>query len=429
MANLKFGCFGDDFTGASDAASFIKKAGLKTILLNNVPAEDFVIPEDTEAVVIALKIRTIPVAEAVDAALKACDWLLKQGAHHLYYKYCSTFDSTDEGNIGPITDAIMEKYNLSSTILCPALPVNGRQVRNGHLYVNGIPLHETHMRFHPLTPMKSSSIPELMSKQGKYKCVVLTKEELETQNATALKLFADSLNQKVYFVPDYNDEEDAINIAKLFHDAKFLTGGSGILTELCKHCSCAEQAASVAKNDEPRTSRALLLAGSCSAVTLKQIQCFAANGGNLVKINPQDLFACEAAPTEVLEQLWEKVQALNTPSILLYSSAEPEQVAAMQDKYGKEAVSSRLEQLMANMALKATHAGWQKIIVAGGETSGAVTEALEAPGYEIGAEIAPGVPIMYPLGKGGLQLALKSGNFGSENFFNEAIAMMNGDKQ
>ena len=417
MSNIKFGCFGDDFTGASDAASFIKKAGLKTILVKDISAADFVLPEDTEAVVVALKIRTIPVEEAVAAALAAYDWLVKQGAEHIYYKYCSTFDSTDKGNIGPITDAILEKYNLPSTILCPALPVNGRTVKDGHLYVNGIPLNETHMRFHPLTPMLSSFIPTLMEKQGKYECVLLQDEELRQET------FVKESETPVYLVPNYTNDADGENIARLFHKYNFLTGGSGILTPLCRYYK--EQGSPAVKEIQTVkvSGRALLLAGSCSVATLGQIARFKEDGGASIKISPEMMFT-EDEGISVLDKVWNNIQNLQTKEVLIYSSSSPEDVKAAQAKYGMEEVSARLEGLMAGLAQKAAAAGWEKIVVAGGETSGAVTEALAANAYEIGVEIAPGVPIMCPLNREKLKLALKSGNFGGENFFREALELM-----
>ena len=153
--NQLLGCVADDFTGASDAASFLQKAGMKTILLNEVQ-QDVVIPMDTEAIVIALKSRTIEKEKAVDDTLKAIKWLEGKGASKFYFKYCSTFDSTSEGNIGPVADAVMEYLGQEYTLLCPALPVNGRKVKEGKLYVKGVLLEESPMKNHPLTPMKKS---------------------------------------------------------------------------------------------------------------------------------------------------------------------------------------------------------------------------------------------------------------------------------
>lgn len=461
MNTLKIGCFGDDFTGAGDAASFIKKAGLQTLLLTDIPADDFVLPEDIEAVVIALKIRTIPAKEAVNAALKACAWLKARGAEHLYYKYCSTFDSTDEGNIGPITDAILEKYNLPGTILCPALPVNGRTVENGKLYVDGVPLNETHMRHHPLTPMCSASIPVLMQKQGKYPCLLIRQKDLvENVVKPLIEAFARK-NKHYYVVPDYVNDEDAARIARNFGDWTFLTGGSGILTVLgYKYLQAGSgkevsriavpreektavklelKAAKNGKADLKRTipaakkygsaSPALLLAGSCSAMTLKQIQTYQKQGPAL-QINPAELFegqAAESGEDYVLakaRQLWQQIITAAYDQVLIYSSSAPEEVKAMQDKFGKEEVSRRLESLMAALALLAVKSGWKKLIVAGGETSGAVTEALHCGAYRIGVEIAPGVPVLEPLNSERLQLVLKSGNFGQEDFFTRALQIL-----
>lgn len=168
---LLLGCVADDFTGGSDAASHLAAGGLNTILCNGVPAPGFVPPEGCEAVVIALKSRTQETESAVADSMKAARWLAEQGAEQLYVKYCSTFDSRPCGNIGPIVDAILEAFNVPGTVLCPALPSNGRVVRDGILYVNGVPLAESPMKDHPLTPMWESRVAKLMEPQGKYACL------------------------------------------------------------------------------------------------------------------------------------------------------------------------------------------------------------------------------------------------------------------
>ena len=451
MNILKIGCFGDDFTGAGDAASFIKKAGLRTVLLTDIPSDDFVLPEDIEAAVIALKIRTVPAQEAVETALKACDWLKSRGAKHLYYKYCSTFDSTDEGNIGPITDAILEKYNLPGTILCPALPVNGRTVENGKLYVNGVPLDETHMRHHPLTPMCSASIPVLMQKQGKYPCLLVRQKELSGVEAEvqALVEACAKINQHYYLVPDYVNDDDARRIARHFGAWPFLTGGSGILTALgqqyLQEAVAPGDVSRVLLSPEEKTvtkpalkpganqkaSKALLLAGSCSAMTLRQVQTYQKQGPAL-QVSPAELFdenMTAAGSREICiqakaQQLWQQVISAGYEQVLIYTSSAPEDVRAMQAKFGKEEVSRRLEGMMASLALLAVKSGWKKLVVAGGETSGSVTEALHCEAYRIGVEIAPGVPVLEPLNAERLQLVLKSGNFGQEDFFTRALQIM-----
>lgn len=429
MKHLKFGCFGDDFTGSSDAASFIKKAGMKTVLVKGIPTSDFILPEDTDAVVIALKIRTIPKEQAVKEALAAYTWLQTQGTEHIYYKYCSTFDSTDQGNIGPIVDAILEKYKLNNTALIPALPINGRTVKAGKIYVFGIPLDETHMRNHPLTPMLSASIPVLMSKQGKYRCLLLTSKDMELEKANFAKRITDIAHDHCYFVPDYENDFDATLIANCFSAWPFLTGGSGILTALCKKYVSGKAKKEKAKKIK-LAGKALLLAGSCSAITLQQIKRYHEAGGKIIKVLPESLFTNEKNSVmqdiqPIFTQLWEKIKKENTENkILIYSSSVPNQVKAIQDKYGKEAVSARLEKLMSLLAVEAVKSGWEKIIVAGGETSGAVTEALQSQAYRIGTEIAPGVPVLEPLNTDNLQLVLKSGNFGSEDFFNKALQIM-----
>ena len=432
MQNLKFGCFCDDFTGAGDAAAYIQKAGLHTVLVTGVPAEDFILPEGVEAVVVALKIRTVPAADAVCAAQAACGWLTRQGALHLYYKYCSTFDSTDEGNIGPIIDALLESYTQQTVVLCPALPVNGRTVRNGHLYVNGVPLDETHMRHHPLTPMRSSYIPMLMGKQGQYECILLAGEEIagDTTALRAVVAARTAGHRHAYLVPDCVTESDAAHIARQFHGDRLLTGGSGVLTALCRyyggtsgvprtvHCPLTQ----------PPKGRTLILAGSCSAATLAQIAQFRRDGGAALQVRPDRLFADGADTARAYGQIWAEVRDCTEDAVLVYTSDAPAAVRRMQETYGRGEVSARLEGLMADLAVRAAAEGWRKIVVAGGETSGAVAEALHAKAYRVGAEIAPGVPVLAPLDREDMRLVLKSGNFGAADFFARAAAYMTGEE-
>ena len=220
---LLFGCIADDFTGASDAASFIAKSGMRTMLFNGVPhnMEEL----DIDAAVIALKTRTIDRDQAVTDSLMAADWLIEHGAGHLYSKYCSTFDSTPEGNIGPVMDALLERCQEESSIICPALPVNGRIVKQGKLYVNGLLLEESPMKDHPLTPMRESHVGKLMEAQSKYPCIMLgeesmrgTKEEIETY----IKRQAEG-KEHYYLVPDYRKDEDACKIAEIFGEMKVLS--------------------------------------------------------------------------------------------------------------------------------------------------------------------------------------------------------------
>ena len=266
MAEMKHlvGCIADDFTGASDAASFLQKAGLQTILLNGVPEQGLGMNE-YDAIVIALKTRTEPAGEAVEHTMEAVKWLEQHGAAQYYLKYCSTFDSTKEGNIGPVLDAVLEYLEETYTVLCPSLPVNGRTVKDGHLYVNGVPLDESPMKDHPLTPMWDSRIKHLMEAQSKYKCIELNGEQLKEDNIDAYLLKEKEGQKHFYVIPDYETEEDAKRIVSLFGNKKVLSGGSGILQYLARG-----------------NKKGIVLAGSCSQATLTQIETYKKAGHSKV---------------------------------------------------------------------------------------------------------------------------------------------------
>lgn len=427
MGNYLFGCVADDFTGASDVASFLADAGLKTVLVNGIPSEDWNAEEGIQAIVIALKTRTMPVKEATDISLKAFLWLKHAGARKLYFKYCSTFDSTREGNIGPVIDAVFERFSLPYTVLCPSLLVNGRTVKGGSLFVYGVPLHESHMKDHPLTPMWDSRIQELMKAQGKFPCIMAAEDTLtDVAECARLKEQLDGITKKgehVYLVPDYYEEEHGEIIAETFRDLDFFTGGSGLAGAIGKLLAAGlneNQNGNLEDHPvaaEQTEQKAILLAGSCSAITLKQIKTYQKAGHPSYRIRPLALVTGEGDEEEIWQ--WAKAQK-GVP--LLYSSAPSQEILDNQ-KAGKEMVSSRLEQTMAHIAVRAAEEGYTSIIVAGGETSGAVTQALGCKSYYIGKSVAPGVPVMVPLERPELRLVLKSGNFGQEDFFEKAIEL------
>lgn len=413
---LFLGCVADDFTGASDAASFLSDAGVATLMCDGIPAGP--IPAHIRALVIALKTRTMPVAEAVARSLRAFAFLRDQGAEQFFFKYCSTFDSRPEGNIGPVIDAAMALLGIRQTLLCPALPVNGRTVRDGHLYVGGVPLHETHMGSHPLTPMWSSDIGVLMRDQGKHRCVNLPAGVLD-QSTEAVRAYLHRAlpeEEAGYIVPDQFLPEHAEVIVRHFGACRLLTGGSGLMTALAHayRARCPQKAA--APFPSGVQGRALLLAGSCSATTQSQVRHFEGRGCAAVKLDPQAL----AAGTQTVDRLWRGIEERQAP-VLVYSTDDPQQVRKTQRNV--PGASQRIERAMAQLAVLAARAGFTRLIVAGGETSGAVTKALAFDAFEIGRRVAPGVPVMRPLRHPQMRLVLKSGNFGQEDFFSRALAM------
>ena len=420
-----FGCIADDFTGASDAASFLVKGGLTVQLYNGIP-DASVGRSDAQALVIALKSRTQETSQAVADTISAAKRLLSEGVQQIYFKYCSTFDSTRDGNIGPVADALLELTGSPYTILCPALPVNGRTVKNGCLYVNGVPLHETHMRNHPLTPMWDCRLSALMQPQSSHPCLELSAETLAQLPAAqsgpgkgTIPKIPCCLKMPFYVIPDYTDAQDGELIASRFLALPLLTGGSGLLEPLARLWS--RELGSLAQVPSSQTSGpAILLAGSCSKATLDQIAFYQAAGKPSYKLDPKAMLE----GTQTVEDAWNFVQAHSTEgdTALVYSSDVPERVKEYQ-AYGIEKVAALLEGATAQLAVRAVSAGFTRIISAGGETSGAVTKALDFSTYFIGESVAPGVPLMIPCGRPDIRLVLKSGNFGQEDFFLRALAM------
>lgn len=403
------GCIADDFTGASDAASFLVKGGMSVQLYNGIPenASDL---KPVQAIVIALKSRTQETLQAVADSKHAAQFLLDQGITHLYFKYCSTFDSTPQGNIGPVCDALLEQMKAPYSLLCPSLPVNGRTVSNGRLFVNGTPLDESLMKDHPLTPMWDSRISELMRPQSHYSCQILPR------NASWHK---PEYTEPFYLIPDYETDEDGEKIAKTFGHLPFLSGGSGLLKPLAEYLLSG----SGTSRQIPATAvpgKALLIAGSCSKMTLSQIAWYQAQNMPSLRMDPLALLNGTQTP----EQIWEFIETHTDEqhAVLVYSSDTPEMVRRSQE-LGREKIASMLEQLSARLAEKAVEHGFTRIICAGGETSGAITKGLHFSSYEIGESIAPGVPVMIPALRPDIRLVLKSGNFGQEDFFGRALSM------
>lgn len=413
MNSFFIGCVADDFTGAADAASFLAQAGISTLLFDGIPDHDIWQKEAVQGIVIALKTRTMPVAEAVAEVLAAFTWLKQVGAEKLYFKYCSTFDSTADGNIGPVIDAVLEQFDIPYTVLCPSLPVNGRTVKDGSLYVNGVLLAESHMKDHPLTPMRQSRLDLLMQQQGRYETVLAG--QARTWQEWSRKAGTQS---HLYVVPDYYEEVHGRAIAHDFYELPFFTGGSGLIGALGAEYASRRIIEDFQKIKNTRAKGpAVLLAGSCSKVTLQQIEAYRELGRPLYQIDPIKLLQGEITGWEI----WEWIQ-LHPRAPLVYSSASPDAILESQ-KYGRERISEKLEDTMAWLAVMAVEHGYKRIIVAGGETSGAVAKALECSSYRIGQSVASGVPILIPLEKNDIRLVLKSGNFGQEDFFERAVEM------
>lgn len=411
---FRIGCIADDFTGGSDIASFFVKGGLRTVLYNGIPEKDM--DSEADVCVIALKTRTQETKSAVSDSLAAIKWLQAHGAQQFYVKYCSTFDSTPEGNIGPICDAVMEELDVPYTILCPALPVNGRTVQEGHLYVHGVPLHESPMKDHPLTPMWDSDLVELMNAQSNYPSVKLP----NTHRNKNVDEFIENISNEIdadhfYIVPDYEKTEDAQKLVQSFGGLKLLTGGSGLAEPLAQKYEKNLETEKFTSSEAP----ALILSGSCSEATRNQVAEYEKSGGASYFMDPVKLLSGE----DSVDNIWDFVTQNKDESVLVYSSDTPENVRQMQKIHGKEEVAETLEKATAELASHAVAEGYHRLIVAGGETSGAVTKKLGFTGYHIGQSIAPGVPVMIPTQDTRIRLVLKSGNFGEADFFLRALSL------
>ncbi|WP_066456812.1 3-oxo-tetronate kinase [Anaerotruncus rubiinfantis] len=415
---ISLGCVADDFTGASDAASFLAQQGIKTVLFNGIP-HDETAAADCTAAVIALKTRSIDPKDAVADTRAAFRWLDTHGARQLYLKYCSTFDSTPKGNIGPAIDSTLEDYHIKYTLLCPSLPVNKRTVRDGCLYVDGVPLNQSPMKDHPLNPMWDSDIGRLMQPQGKYPTLVLDARTL-AKTPAEIRAFVDEYGrdkEHFYLVPDYETEEQGRRIAEVFGGLRLLTGGSGLtahLAALCREGSTA--ACDIVSSKTP--GRGIVLSGSCSKATRGQILTFQQSGGKSLAVSPAKLLSGE----QTVDGIWHFVQEHPQDDVLLYSAgAVQTEERRLETEEARKRASRMLEQTMAEAGKRAVENGFTRIIAAGGETSGAITLALGFDAFLIGESIAPGVPVMVPLQKQEIRLVLKSGNFGQPDFFARAL--------
>ncbi len=418
MSSLAFGAIADDITGASDLANTLVRGGLSTILAIGTPEAEVA---DVEAVVIALKTRTIAAADAVSQSLAAYRWLAARPAGAMMVKYCSTFDSTADGNIGPVVDAVLDASGEKLSIVCPAFPTTKRTVYKGHLFVGDVPLDELSMRDHPLTPMRDSSLVRLMGSQTRHAVILVPWETVaEGAAAVAAALDAAIAGGARHVVVDAITDQDLRVIAEAAQGRALLTGGSGIAIGVPQlYGASGRSGYSVDFSDVEGAS--FVVAGSCSAATNGQVAAFQATGAPAYHLDPLRLADDPASLVEVFN--WVRDHLGRRP-ILIYSTAQPEALRAVQARIGAERAASLVEHALARITAEAVDAGARRIVVAGGETSGAVMHALGVRLLRIGPEIDPGVPWTRTLGEKPLALALKSGNFGGPDFFTRAFEVL-----
>lgn len=415
------GCIADDFTGATDLANTLTRRGMHTVQTIGLPKGP---APDADAVVVALKSRTIPAADAVAQSLEACRWLKAHGARQIFFKYCSTFDSTDQGNIGPVADALLEELKSDFTIACPAFPENGRTIYLGHLFVNGDLLSDSSMKNHPLTPMRDANLVRVLGRQTVHKTGLVPYKAVKAGAPAIADEFAKLRAQGIrHAIVDALEDKDLENIGAACSSLPLITGGSGIAIGLPANYRVArliprrEGAEALSKVGGPGA----VLSGSCSAATLKQVEQFAAKHPAMA-IDPAALAADEAGTVAKLLD-WAKGKSGKKP-FLIYASAPPEKVAAVQAQFGREKAGAMVEHAIAAVAKGLAEMGVKRFVIAGGETSGAVVSALKVEALEIGPQIAPGVPATLSTVATRYALALKSGNFGGPDFFMEALEAM-----
>lgn len=417
---LALGCVADDYTGASDLANTLTKAGLRTVQTIGIPADDLALPE-VDAVVVALKSRSIPAERAVALSRAADAWLRGRGAAHVMFKVCSTFDSTDQGNIGPVLDALRADAGEAIALVTPAFPETGRSVYQGHLFVGAVPLHESPLKDHPLNPMRDSNLVRVLARQTAG-TVGLVDIATVAQGADAVRARLEALagEGKSAAIADaiFDADLETLGRAALAHRVSCGASGLGLgLARALAKDGAVDPAADVLA--EPVGGLAACLAGSCSQATLQQIEAAEALMP-VLRLDPERLIGEGGAVAEALAWAGERIGA---GPVLIASSASPEAVRALQARHGVERAGHAIEGALAQLASALVERGVRRLVVAGGETSGAVVDHLGLKAFRLGPEIAAGVPVLRTSGEPML-LALKSGNFGGRDFFGRALQMM-----
>lgn len=411
---MRLGCIGDDFTGSSDLANTLTRGGMRTVQYTGTPTTPAA--AEVEAGVVALKSRSIPAADAVAQSLAALGWLREQGCTQILFKYCSTFDSTPHGNIGPVADALADALGAGPVVVCPAFPGTGRSIYQGHLFVHDRLLCESGMERHPLTPMTDADIRRWLAPQTRHPVGhVPAQTVFAGAEAVAAALAAEAAAGRRLVVVDAIRDADLMEIGRAARALPLVTGGSGIALGLPGNFGIAPRP--VAWTGQP--GKGIVLSGSCSRATLGQVARHRAAGHPVRAIDADAVIGRRATPSETADWL---LSAEGLP--LAYTSADPEAVAAIQARHGREAASAALETFFAETARLAVAGGVTRVITAGGETSGAIVEALALSELQIGPEIDPGVPALRA--RADLVVALKSGNFGAEDFFEKADRVLGG---
>ncbi|CAN7699756.1 four-carbon acid sugar kinase family protein [Variovorax sp. LjRoot84] len=416
------GCIADDFTGATDLANNLVRAGMRVVQTIGVPQEP--LAAEVDAVVVALKSRTIAPGEAVVQSLAALRWLQAQGAQQIYFKYCSTFDSTPEGNIGPVTEALMDALGTDFTIATPAFPDNKRTVFKGYLFAGEVLLNESGMQNHPLTPMTDANLVRVLQAQTRRKVGLIDHVAVAQGPAAIGERIAQLRAQGVGIaIVDAVSNDDLLRLGPALAQMPLVTAGSGVAIGLPGNFGIAPSSAASAL--PAASGLRAVVSGSCSLATNRQVQHFIASGRPALAIDPLRIAAGVDVATEALD--WAAPLVESGP-VLVYSTAESGAVKSVQGRLGVEEAGAMVERTIAAIARGLVAQGVRQLVVAGGETSGACVQALGVAQMQIGPQIDPGVPWCYAVseaaGSAGLHIALKSGNFGSDDFFSKAFTVI-----
>ena len=419
---LKLGCIADDFTGATDLANNLVRAGMRVVQTIGVPAAPVA---DVDAVVVALKSRTAPVAEAVADSLAAARWLRAQGAPQIYFKVCSTFDSTPAGNIGPVAEALLTDAGGDFALVTPAFPENGRTVYKGHLFVGDLLLSDSPMRHHPLTPMTDANLVRVLQAQAAQSRVGLIERRHVAAGAAAVAERMGVLRREGVrlAIADALDDADLHVLAQATRGLKLVVAGSGLAIGIpaLHGLAPAAQAAEL----PPAAGARAIVSGSCSAATNVQVANFVAAGSAAFEVQPLRLADGQDVAHDALAWAAPRLAADPTRPLLIYATAPPAAVLAVQARLGAQQAGVLVEQALARVAQGLVGLGVRQLVLAGGETSGACIAALGIAQLRIGPQIDPGVPWCHAqAGPAALHLALKSGNFGGPDFFTRAFALL-----
>ena len=425
MNQILLGCIADDFTGATDLANNLVRSGMRVMQTIGVP--DHPIAADVDAVVVALKSRTVAPADAITQSLLALKWLQTQGAKQIYFKYCSTFDSTVQGNIGPVTEALMDALGTDFTVATPAFPDNGRTVFKGYLFVGNVLLNESGMQNHPLTPMHDANLVRVMQAQTRRKVGLLGYSQV-TQGAREIRAQMANLKAEGVGVAivDALSNADLMRLGVALKGMPLVTAGSGVAIGLPQNFGIEPSAASSAL-PQAEGLRALV-SGSCSLATNAQVADFIQRGHPAWALDPLQVAAdAQAGKDLAAAALTWAAPLLASGPVLVYSTASPEVVKAVQGRMGVEQAGALMELALSRIARGLVDLGVRQLVVAGGETSGACVQALAITQMQIGPQIDPGVPWCFAASEAapaGLHLTLKSGNFGTQDFFTKAFKLL-----